>query len=51
MEVLMVQWLSLLEMDTAAQVQILDEAVCIFHSADTFAKGMDSTIMTPTVSK
>ena len=31
-------------MDMAAQVQILDETVCISHSANTLEKGMTPSI-------
>ena len=34
-------------MDTATRVQILNEAVCISHSGDTFGKGMNPTILLP----
>ena len=32
-------------MNTATWVQILDEAVCISHIANTFGKGMNPTIL------
>ena len=32
------------KMDTVEQVQILDEAVCISHCANTFGKGMNPII-------
>ena len=32
-------------MDTVTQVQILDEIVCISHSANTLGKGMPPTIL------
>ena len=32
-------------MDKATQVQILDEAICISHSANTLGKGVNSTIL------
>ena len=35
-----VKYLSPLEMDTATRVQILDEVVCISHSANTLGKDM-----------
>ena len=50
-EVLMVKQLLLLEMDMATQVQILDKAVCISHSTDTFEKGRHPTIFPPAISK
>ena len=37
--------LLLLELDTVTQVQILCEAVCISHSADTLGKSMNPTIV------
>ena len=33
-------------MDTATQIQILDKAVCISHSANTLGKGMSPSIPT-----
>ena len=45
MKTLVVQWLSLKEMDTVFRVQILDEAVCILQSANTLGKGMPLTIL------
>ena len=41
MEALVVWWLSSKEMDTMTLVQILDEAVCISHFANTFGEGMN----------
>ena len=38
-------------MDMATQVQILDKAVCISHSANTIGKGMHPTIFPSTMSK
>ena len=38
-------------MDTAYQVQIGDEAVCILRSANTFGKVMNPPILPPAVSK
>ena len=38
-------------MDTAAQVQILDEAVCILHSTNTLGKSMNPTILPPAMGK
>ena len=39
-------------MDMVTQVQILDEVVCIPHSADTLNKGMNPTILpTPAMDK
>ena len=32
-------------MNTATRVQILDDAVCISHSANTLGKGMNPTIL------
>ena len=34
-------------MDTAPQVQFLDEAVCISHSANTIQKDMNPPILSP----
>ena len=34
-------------MNMAIRVQILDEAVCISHSANTLGKGMNQTILPP----
>ena len=34
-------------MDSATQVQILDETDCISHSANTLAKGMNPIILPP----
>ena len=34
-------------MDTATRVQIMKESVSVSHSADTFVKGMNSTIVAP----
>ena len=34
-------------MDTATQVQILDEAGCISYCANDLRKGMDLTILAP----
>ena len=36
-------------MDTANRVQILDEAVYIPHSVNTFWKGMNPTILPPAI--
>ena len=38
-------------MDIANRVQILDEAVCISHSTNTFRKGSNPTILLLTKSK
>ena len=45
MEVPVVWWLSSLEMDTVAQVQILDETDCISHRTDTLMKDMNPIIL------
>ena len=45
MEVLVVQWLSSQDMDTATQVQILDETDCISHSTNNLEKGMNPIIL------
>ena len=44
-EMIVVYRLSSKEMDTATRVQILDEAVCISHSANTIWKGIHLTIL------
>ena len=38
-------------MDMAIQVQILDKAVCISHSANILEKGMHPTILPPITDK
>ena len=38
-------------MDTANQVQILDETVCMSHSTNTLGKGINPTILPPAMSK
>ena len=38
-------------MDTATRVQILDYTVCISHSADISGKGMNPTILLPSMGK
>ena len=38
-------------MDMVIWVQILDQAVCISHSANTFGKGMNPIILPPTMGK
>ena len=38
-------------MDTATQVQMLDEAVCISHSANILGKGMNPPIFTSIMGK
>ena len=38
-------------MDTVTRVQLLDEAVCILHSANTLRKGMNPTILLSTIGK
>ena len=50
-EVPMVKWLSLQEMDTATRVQILDETDCISHSTNTLGKGMNPIILPPAMGK
>ena len=47
----MVKWLSSYEMDTATQVQILDETDCISHSSNTLGKGMNPIILPPAMDK
>ena len=39
------------EMDMPTWVQILAEALCILHSANTFGKGMNPTILNTAMSK
>ena len=51
MAVPVVSWLSLQEMDTATQVQILDETDCISHSTNTLGKGMNPIILPPAMGK
>ena len=43
--------LLLLEMGLAIWVQIMDEAVCISHHANTFVKGVPLTILSPVMEK
>ena len=38
-------------MDTAVRVQILDEALCVSHSTDTFRKGIHPIILPPAMVK
>ena len=38
-------------MDTATQIQILDQANCISHSTHTFGKGMNPIILSPAMGK
>ena len=38
-------------MDMATQVQILDKAVGISHSANIFGKGLNVTILSPAMGK
>ena len=42
---------SVVQINLAAWVQILDEAVCISHSTNTFSKGMNPTILPPAMDK
>ena len=37
--------------NSVTRVQILNEAVCILHSAKTFEKGMNPTILPPFMDK
>ena len=48
---LMVLWLSLKEMDMVIQVQNLNEAVCISHSANTLSKDMHPNLLLPAIGK
>ena len=45
MKALMAQQLSLQEIDSATQVQILIKAVCISHSTNTLRESMNPTIL------
>ena len=38
-------------MDTASQIQMLDEAVCISHCTNTLGTGMYPTILPPVIGK
>ena len=38
-------------MNMVNQVQILDKAICIWHSTNTLGKGINPTILYPAVSK
>ena len=38
-------------MNTATQVQILDETYCISHSTNTLGKGMNPIILPPAMGK
>ena len=49
MEALVVWRLLSLEMVTVAQVQILDKAVSLSHSANTLGKGMNPNILLPSM--
>ena len=40
-----------IEMNTATQVQILDETDCISHSTNTLGKGMNPIILPPAMGK
>ena len=40
-----------MEMDTATQIQILDETNCISHSTNTLGKGMNPIILPPAMGK
>ena len=51
MEAFMMQWLPSLEIDTASQVQILDESVCISHCTNTLKKGMNPITLSPVMGK
>ena len=50
-KVLRKKWISSQEMDTATQVQILNEAVCILQSTNTLGKGMNLIILSPVMGK
>ena len=39
------------EMDMTIRVQILEEVVCISHSADTLGKGIDPIILSPAMGR
>ena len=51
LEVPVVLWLSLQELDTATRVQILDKTDCISHSTNTLGKGMNPIILPPAKGK
>ena len=38
-------------MELITQIKILDETVCISHSANTLRKGMNETILSPAIGK
>ena len=42
---------NIIEVDTVIRVQILDEDVCLSHSANTLGKGMNPTILPPAMVK
>ena len=48
---LVVQWVSSLEMDSVTQAQILEEAVCISLGTNTLVKGKNLTILLPAIVK
>ena len=51
MSAFLMKWLSPKEVDTVIWVQILDEPLCISHSANTLRKGMIPTILPPAMDK
>ena len=51
LEVLVVQWLSLKEMDTATRVQILVKTDCISHSTNILGKSMNPIILPLAIGK
>ena len=46
---ILVESVSWKEMDPVTWIQILDDDVCILHSANTFQKGMNSIVLPPAV--
>ena len=51
LQLLVVPQLVSQEMDLVTQIQILDKAVYIAHNANTLEKGMNLTILPPTIRK
>ena len=51
MYVFVVGWFPSLEVDTVTDVQVLDDTVCISHSANTLRKDMNPTIFPPDIGK
>ena len=51
MKVLVVQWLSSKEIDTANLVRTLDKVIYVSNRSNTFEKDMNPTIIRPSMSK